>query len=96
MEAIRLREIQSMSNHGERLDNNRKENDFEGKTIFKTAIIKLLKYDNNSSTSMKPPKSKYLNKSKNNSLLKMFQFILRSFTVVLLKLQFKKYLKLII
>ena len=49
-----------MSNQGERLDNNRKENNFKGKIkmISKTAIIKLLKYDNNSSTSMKPPKIK--------------------------------------
>ena len=82
-----------MSNQGERLDNNRKENNFKSKIISKTAIIKLLKYDNNSSTSLKLPKSKYLNKSKNDSLLKTFQFILRTFTVVLLKLQFLKILK---
>ena len=43
-----------MSNQGERLDNNQKENNFKGKIISKTAIIKLLKYDNNSSTSLKP------------------------------------------
>ena len=64
MRAICLREIQSMSNQGERLDNNRKENNFKGKTISKTAIIKLLKYDNNSSQSWKRPKSKDLNKTK--------------------------------
>ena len=52
--------------------------------ISKTVIIKLLKYDNNSSTLLKPPKSKYLNKSKNDSLLKF-----SNFTVVLLKLEFK-------
>ena len=66
-----------MSNHGERLDNNRKENNFKGKIISKTAIIKLLKYDNNSSTSLKSLKSKYLNKSKNDSQHR--NYLLRKF-----------------
>ena len=64
--------------------------------ISKTVIIELLKYDNNSSTSLKQPKSKYTIKSKNDSFWKSFQFLLRTFRVDLLKLQLEKYLKLIV
>ena len=38
--------------------------EFKGKMISKTVIINVLKYDNNSSTSLRPTKSKYLNKAK--------------------------------
>ena len=65
---------QPPSNQGARLDNSQKENNFKSKMTFKTIIILLLKYDNNSSTSFKLTKSKYLNKSKSNSLLKRFKF----------------------